>query len=191
MQDPVVPLFPTMLLYFLNYAWEDWKVAFSQFRVEKLGRSWNLRNCLVRWARGSAPGKSRQARVYFGIRWVLQQNRTFNKEQKNDLKTDENLSKNGLRWSESSKLVKNGPKCFNNGSKMAQNGPKVDHQVDLSAKGSYIITHIGLRAEGAKADSQKHKLDDQQIQLISPIMFPIMFPLFKLFHVANYDQLCS
>ena len=74
---------------------------------------------------------------------------------------------------------------------MVQNGPKVDHQVDLSAKGSYIITHIGLRAEGAKADSQKHKVDNQQIQLISPIMFPIMFPLFKLFHVVNYNQLCS
>ena len=94
------------------------------------------------------------------------------------------------------KMVKPGPKmiqtCFNNGSKMVQNGlkmvqkrdkngtkmgqkwnkndPNVDHQVDLSAKGSYIITHIGLRAEGGKADSQKHKLDDQQIQLISPIM---------------------
>ena len=64
------------------------------------------------------------------------------------------------------------------------------------------ITQIGLRAEGAKAnvrregqwpkaDSQKHKLDDQQIQLISPIMLPIMFPLFKSFHVVNYNQLCS
>ena len=62
---------------------------------------------------------------------------------------------------------------------------------DLSAKGSCIITHIGLRAEGAKAAPQKHKHDDQHIQLISPIMFPIMFPLFKLFHVVNYNQLCS
>ena len=82
-------------------------------------------------------------------------------------------------------------KWFKMVQKWFENGPKMDHQVDLSAKGSYIITHIGLRAEGAKADSQKHKLNDQQIQLISPIMFPIMFPLFKLFHVVNYDQLCS
>ena len=74
-------------------------------------------------------------------------------------------------------------KWFKMVQKWFENGPKMDHQVDLSAKGSYIITHI--------ADSQKHKLDDQQIQLISPIMFPIMFPLFKLFHVVNYNQLCS
>ena len=70
-----------------------------------------------------------------------------------------------------SKMVQ---KWFKAGPKMVQkwfeNGPKVDHQVDLRTKGSNIITHIGLRAEGAKADSQKHKLDDQQIQLISPTM---------------------
>ena len=53
--------------------------------------------------------------------------------------------------------------------KWFENGPKVNHQVDLSAKGSYI-THIGLRAFGGKADSQKHKLDDQKIHFISPIM---------------------
>ena len=74
-------------------------------------------------------------------------------------------SKNGSKTVQ--KWFKAGPKMVQ---KWFENGPKMDHQVDLSAKGSYIITHIGLRAEGAKADSQKHKLDDQQIQLISPIM---------------------
>ena len=77
-------------------------------------------------------------------------------------------SKSGQKWSKNVSIMVQ--KWFKMVQKWFENGPKMDHQVDLSAKGSYIITHIGLRAEGAKADSQKHKLDDQQIQLISPIM---------------------
>ena len=69
--------------------------------------------------------------------------------------------------------------------------PSVHCQFIISS--SSVHRQISRRREGQwpKADSQKHKLDDQQIQLISPIMLPIMFPLFKSFHVVNYNQLCS
>ena len=52
---------------------------------------------------------------------------------------------NGLKMVQTSqKMVRN---VLITVQKMVQNGPKVDHQVDLSANGSYIITHIGGFAE--------------------------------------------
>ena len=74
----------------------------------------------------------------------------------------------------------------------------VHHQFIVKL-GPKNIIQIGLRAEGAKANGQR--LIQRSInlmiskfnwshQLCNFVLF-IMFPLFKLFHVANYDQLCS
>ena len=74
----------------------------------------------------------------------------------------------------------------------------VHHQFIVKI-GPKNITQIGLRAEGAKANGQRliHRSINLTIskfnwshQLCNFVLF-IMFPLFKLFHVANYDQLCS
>ena len=74
----------------------------------------------------------------------------------------------------------------------------VHHQFIVKL-GPKNITQIGLRAEGAKANGQRliHRSINLTIskfnwshQLCNFVLF-IMFPLFKLFHVANYDQLCS
>ena len=63
---------------------------------------------------------------------------------KNDQKMILKWSISGQKWSKNVSIMVQ--KWFKMVQKWFENGPKMDHQVDLSAKGSYIITHIVPKA---------------------------------------------